>query len=149
LVSGDSPSPLPFPVEGGQVSFLPASRSRASNCPLPPGGGGLGRGGPTRSSKYLRPATVLALFLSLVMACSGGGQPAGTNASRQPEAAKEPAVRRLVMSVVPPGTESNQIRLITQTESWQLRPMYEHLIGLDPTNAKFVPMLATEWSLEP
>jgi len=53
------------------------------------------------------------------------------------------------MAVVPPGTESNQARLISQTESWQLRPLYEHLIGLDPTNAKYVPMLATEWGLEP
>lgn len=58
-------------------------------------------------------------------------------------------MRRLVMALVPPGTESNQPRLISQTEAWQVRPMYEHLIGVDPETGQFIPQLATEWSVEP
>jgi ABC-type transport system substrate-binding protein len=53
------------------------------------------------------------------------------------------------MGIVPPGTESNSPRLISQTEGWQIRPIYEHLIGVDPETGKFVPQLATEWNVEP
>jgi len=44
--------------------------------------------------------------------------------------------------------ESNDIEL-APTSSWAMRPMYEHLIGLDPATNKFIPQLATEWKLEP
>ena len=53
------------------------------------------------------------------------------------------------MGVPAPGTESNNPRLLAQGEGWQLRPMYEHLIGVDPETGRFVPQLATEWSVEP
>src|SRR5262249_15814459 len=105
---------------------------------------------------------MLLLGLLLVAACSGGekqvsapasgqGQQASAPASGQgqPAAAQEPKVRRLVMAVAAPGTESNAPRLIAQTESWQIRPMYEHLVGIDPENGKYVPQLATEWGVEP
>jgi len=94
---------------------------------------------------------VLALASALVMvsACAGPGQRTGAPASEGGAQSQEPKVRRLVMAVVAPGTESNAPRLISQTEAWQLRPMYEHLIGIDPENGKYVPQLATEWSVEP
>ncbi|HEX3245553.1 MAG TPA: ABC transporter substrate-binding protein [Chloroflexota bacterium] len=53
------------------------------------------------------------------------------------------------MAVVPPRQESNDLRMVAQPEVWPLRPMYEHLIGIDPENGKLIPQLATEWSLEP
>jgi ABC-type transport system substrate-binding protein len=42
-----------------------------------------------------------------------------------------PRVTRLVMGVVGPGPESNSMRTLGQGETWQIRPIYEHLIGLD------------------
>src|SRR5205823_5107787 len=49
----------------------------------------------------------------------------------------------------PPMLESNEMRHLVGPTSWQLRPMYESLIGIDPTNGKLVPQLATEWAIEP
>lgn len=59
------------------------------------------------------------------------------------------AVPRLVMAVVPPATESNEPRQLSQPDVWQLRPMYEYLIGVDPETGKLIPQLATEWTLDP
>jgi len=53
------------------------------------------------------------------------------------------------MSVIPPSEESNELRHLNQPQNWQLRPMYEHLIGMDAETGKPVPQLATEWTLEP
>ena len=36
------------------------------------------------------------------------------------------------MSSLPPGRESNDVRFITNTEIWHIRPMYEYLVGVDP-----------------
>jgi len=98
------------------------------------------------ASQLLR-LPLFAAIVAVLAACAGGGGPAGIPGSGS--GPQEPKVRRLVMSVSPPGNESNSPRILNQTETWQLRPMYEHLIGIDPQTAKFVPQLATEWSLEP
>ena len=45
--------------------------------------------------------------------------------------------------------ESNEMRHLVGPTSWQLRPMYESLVGVDPTTGALVPELATEWSIEP
>src|SRR5581483_11161099 len=49
----------------------------------------------------------------------------------------------------PPAREGNEPRMYGQPDAWQLRPMYEFLIGLDAATGKLVPQLATEWKLEP
>ncbi|HEX3245636.1 MAG TPA: ABC transporter substrate-binding protein [Chloroflexota bacterium] len=64
-------------------------------------------------------------------------------------AAGGPAVNRLVMSLVPPQRETNDIRVTGNTDLWAIRPMYEYLVGQDPETGKFIPQLATEWKLEP
>jgi peptide/nickel transport system substrate-binding protein len=74
-------------------------------------------------------------------------KPAATAAPAE-KAPASPAVNRVVMGVVPPFVEGNELRHIDQTDVWQLRPMYEYLIGMDPETGKPIPMLATEWSLE-
>jgi peptide/nickel transport system substrate-binding protein len=103
-----------------------------------------------RSRSALR-FVALVSTLAVLAACAGEGERAASPQAgpEQGAPAQEPRVRRLVMGVVAPGTESNAPRLISQTESWQIRPMYEHLIGIDPQTGKYVPQLATEWNVEP
>jgi len=60
-----------------------------------------------------------------------------------------PKVDRVVLAVAPPQRESNEMRHMTGPNSWQLRPMYESLIGVDPSTGKLAPQLATEWKVEP
>jgi ABC-type transport system substrate-binding protein len=45
--------------------------------------------------------------------------------------------------------ESNEPRQLNQSEIWQLRPMYEYLIGVDAETGNLIPQLATEWTLDP
>ena len=63
-----------------------------------------------------------------------------------------PKVNRVVLALGAPGGESNIPNQITSTDTWQIRPAYEYLTGVD-TDGKDVqqkvPQLATEWSLEP
>jgi ABC-type transport system substrate-binding protein len=66
-----------------------------------------------------------------------------------PAAASAPAVNRLVMSLVPPQRETNDIHVTGNTDLWAIRPMYEYLVGQDPKTGKYIPMLATEWKVEP
>ncbi len=62
----------------------------------------------------------------------------------------QPKVARLVMAVPPPAREVNEPRLSGPPDSWQLRPMYEYLVGVDATTGDARrPQLASEWSLEP
>lgn len=98
----------------------------------------------TRRSSFVRLTTGL-MAIAFLAACVGGSERPGSPAP----ASEEPKVRRLVMSVAAPGTESNSPRLNSVTDMWQIRPMYEHLIGIDPQSGGFVPQLATEWSVEP
>src|SRR6476620_11261204 len=55
----------------------------------------------------------------------------------------QPSTSRLVMSVAPPGRESNDVKFTGNVDLWALRPMYEFLIGLDPKTGKYIPQLAT------
>jgi len=88
----------------------------------------------------------------LALACTSNAPsaaPAQRSTTSGSNAPAEPAVRRMTLAVPAPGSESNTARLNVQGEAWQLRPMYEHLIGVDSTTGRFAPMLATEWSIEP
>jgi peptide/nickel transport system substrate-binding protein len=89
----------------------------------------------------------MAIMAAMLLACAGPREPAAST-SNEPAAA-EPKVKRLVMAVPEPGIESNNPRILPQTFTWQIRPIYEHLIGIDPETGKVVPQLATEWNVEP
>ncbi len=82
--------------------------------------------------------------LVLVSACAGV-------APSTPQATKssEPSVTRIVIAIEPPAIEANNPRQICCNDHHQLRPVYENLIGMDPTTGKLIPQLATEWAIEP
>ncbi|MFN0070223.1 MAG: ABC transporter substrate-binding protein [Chloroflexota bacterium] len=71
---------------------------------------------------------------------------AAAPASAQPV---KPKVDRLIMAVQAPGRESNDLRHHGMPDVWELRPMYEYLIGVDPQTGKLIPQLATEWEINP
>lgn len=56
---------------------------------------------------------------------------------------------RLVFGVVPPanGESNNPNRDTHANDEYQLKPMYENLIGVDPETSEWVPMLAESWEL--
>jgi ABC-type transport system substrate-binding protein len=58
-------------------------------------------------------------------------------------------VTRLVFGVPPPpdGESNNPNREIQPNDEYQLKPMYENLIAVDPETAQWVPMLAESWEL--
>ncbi len=121
---------------------------------------------------YSKPSPILVLLVSLPLAISiACGQastppaptavqaPKPTAAASAPTAAPAPPtaapaakarVERLVFSMPAPSTEGNDPgRDYSSPPSFQIRPMYEYLIGVDPANGKFVPQLALSWSVEP
>jgi len=58
-------------------------------------------------------------------------------------------VDRVVYGVWPPadGEANNINRDINANDEYQLKPMYENLIGVDPDTAEWVPWLAESWDL--
>ncbi len=93
----------------------------------------------------------LGLLGCLSVACA---QPAAAPAPGGPatggaDAPVTPKVKRVVLAVGQPAREYNEMRHLTGPDSWQLRPMYEDLIGIDPATAKLLPQLATDWKVEP
>lgn len=78
----------------------------------------------------------------LLASCTGGG---GSKASGSPG-----QTRRVILGVVPPTVESNNPNRDTPpNDDFQLKPMYEYLIGSDPKTGAWIPMLAERWGLEP
>ncbi|MFN0072962.1 MAG: ABC transporter substrate-binding protein [Chloroflexota bacterium] len=66
-----------------------------------------------------------------------------------PAAAVKPSVNRVVIALpAPSGLESNEIRHLGQTIAWQLKPMYEYLVGMNAQSGNLEPQLATEWTIE-
>lgn len=63
-------------------------------------------------------------------------------------AATKPITQRLVMSITPATIEANDVRHVGQTSTWQIKPIYEYLIGVDAPTGKLIPQLATEWTME-
>ena len=93
-----------------------------------------------------------ALVVTLATACatpSPAPPPVSPNAPAAPEGPVQPKVQRVVFTLDPTTTETNDMNAVVAGDLVQLRPMYENLIGLDPTNSKLTPELATEWTLEP
>ena len=58
-------------------------------------------------------------------------------------------VTRLIFGVPPPeqGESNNPNRDIQPNDEYQLKPMYENLIAVDPETAQWTPMLAESWEL--
>jgi ABC-type transport system substrate-binding protein len=56
---------------------------------------------------------------------------------------------RLIFGVPPPeqGESNNPNRDIQPNDEYQLKPMYENLIAVDPETAQWTPMLAESWEL--
>lgn len=64
-------------------------------------------------------------------------------------AAQDAASDRVVFGVWPPteGESNNINRDINANDEYQLKPMYENLIGVDPKTSEWIPMLAESWDL--
>jgi ABC-type transport system substrate-binding protein len=113
-----------------------------------------------------------AIALSLIITACSSGPPASPTAApkvaapateakpaaeTKPAAESKPAaaapaapkVNRLVMAVTTPDRETNDVRNHGMPSVWELRPMYEYLIGVDHETGKLVPQLATEWQVDP
>lgn len=91
----------------------------------------------------LLPSVLLAITL---VGCAS--QPAAGPTGAGPGAAKA-KTNRLVLAVAPPDRETNDVRHHGMPDVWELRPMYEYLIGVEPETGKLVPQLATEWQIDP
>ena len=63
-------------------------------------------------------------------------------------AAVIPKVTRVVLGSTAGALESNIARDTGSPDSWQKRPMYEWLIGMDAKTGQPIPMLATSWTVE-
>lgn len=101
----------------------------------------------TRSRPVSRYLGISLLAVSLAAAGCSTPQ-AQPQAPAAPDAPVTPKVNRVVLATAPPGVESNEPRQLAGQTSPQLRPMYEHLVGMDPNSGKFTPQLATEWKME-
>ncbi len=96
------------------------------------------------------PAIAATLLLAGCGAQSTAPAPSGPAGAAGPsDAPARPAVNRVVLAVAPPGFESNEMRHIGQSDTWQLRPVYEKLLGYDAATGATYPQLATEWKLLP
>jgi peptide/nickel transport system substrate-binding protein len=84
-------------------------------------------------------AAVASLLTTTAVACSS-----------EPDADSEPKkVTRLIYAVPAPAQEAmNPNRDLGQGIEYQLKPMYENLIGSDPKTGNWIPMLAESWTLE-
>lgn len=96
---------------------------------------------PLRRSARLK-ILVLIAVATLMAACTSEGDGGSSG-----EAGGE--VSRLVYGVPPPTQEAvNPNRDMQPQDEFQLKPMYENLIGSDPETGAWIPMLAERWELE-
>ncbi len=92
---------------------------------------------------------VLATGALLATACVQAAPTGGGGASQAPEGPVQPKVNRVILALDAPSTESNNARFVCCTWSYPLRPIYENLIGMDAATGKYIPQLASSWSVEP
>ena len=123
-------------------------------------------------SRKLSALRALALLLCLALiaaACTSQGtedttttageeEPAGdtttsaagdTTTSAAGEEGGEGEVTRLVFGTPPPpdGESNNPNREIQPNDEFQIKPIYENLVAVDPETAQWTPMLAESWEL--
>jgi len=131
----------------------------------------------TKSSKLLLIAVLAVVTAMLAIACSSGDDdvdsgsaapatsvpaaaaaaapaaaptsaPAAPAAATAVPAAMEPLIKRVVTAFEAPSLEGNETRHIGQTTMWQMKPIYEYLIDMDPVTGEMLPGLALEWAVE-
>lgn len=75
------------------------------------------------------------------------GDDTDTTAAGGEDASNGEEVTRLIYGVPPPpdGESNNPNRDIQPNDEYQLKPMYENLIAVDPETAEWTPMLAESW----
>lgn len=62
----------------------------------------------------------------------------------------ETLISRVIVANPAPGTESNNPgRDLGPLSTFQVRPIFENLVGFDADSGELVPQLATSWSVEP
>ncbi len=107
---------------------------------------------PTTARLRMSYGFTLALGIgALTLSACTGPQPTGAVAPPESGATApmQPKVNRVVMAVGGPNVESNDLKQVAPPSGWQLDPLYEYLIGVDATDGKLIPRLATEWAYEP
>lgn len=81
---------------------------------------------------------------------SAAAPAAAPTGAQAPAMAMAPQLKRVVIAFPGPTTEGNDTNFdFSSPPSVQLRPMYEYLVGVNPTTGAFEPQLATEWNIEP
>jgi len=80
---------------------------------------------------------------------AGGGGTAPESSSTTTDDVDGGEATRLVFAVPPPeqGESNNPNRDVQPNDEYQLKPMYENLVGVDPLTAQWIPMLAESWEL--
>src|SRR5205823_2596732 len=107
-----------------------AQESRAMASPFPGLKRGISLPQAIRMGGAMRTVRlVLAALPLLIVACATQSIEPVPDAGGGPT---KPKVDRIIMAVAPPMLESNEMRHLVGPTSWQLRPMYESLIGIDP-----------------
>src|SRR5918992_2060485 len=100
-------------------------------------------GSSLRSSTLRLRLTVVLVAVALLGACTGGDD---SDDAQSQEATR---VDRLIYAVPPPTQEAmNPNRDMQPQDEFQLKPMYENLIGAEPETGAWIPMLAEDWELE-
>ena len=89
--------------------------------------------------KRLSLTLITVLVASSAVACTSAGD----------DEAEPKTVTRLVYAVPAPAQEAmNPNRDLAPGDEYQLKPIYENLIGSDPQTGNWVPMLAESWQLD-
>jgi peptide/nickel transport system substrate-binding protein len=118
------------------------------------------------SRRTIIPAMALLLVLGLIASCGGDDSQGSTTVAGSSTSVGQTtttggtettsttgatgATTRLVVGAVPPSTECNNPNRDCQPQDeYQLKPMYENLIGSNPVTGAWEPMLAESWSMEP
>lgn len=80
---------------------------------------------------------------------SAAAMPIGEAPTTTGDTMAQAKVTRVVFGLEPESQEHNTPGRLGPPTNVQNNPMYEYLIGMDPTSGSWVPELATEWSIEP
>ncbi len=97
------------------------------------------------AARYLAASGFVAL---LAAGCSAPQGPAATPSTQPAGGPAQPKVNRVVMSIDPVGTETNELRKLSSPDVWIFRSVYEYPLAIDIKTEKLVPGLATAWSIE-
>ncbi len=90
-----------------------------------------------------------AALAGCLTACTGAAAPtAPAGGPGAPDGGGQPKVNRLVMAMTL-VKENNDPRQLRTVDLLPLRPFYEYTVGVDQSDGKLIPQLATSWTVEP